>query len=200
MNITELKGNLKNSLKQKNIKNLVLILLVVIMSYLTLSYFSNVNHISNNEDLGATSESIYTLEGVENISAYEEKQQQDLKKLLEKMEGVGSVEVKINYKSSEVKVPAVDNATKKNTTEETDTEGGVRNNTEESNDSAIVMTNDDEPLVLQTNKPNITGIIIVAEGSENSKIKYNIQKAVSSLYDIGMDKVSVLSMKENSSN
>ncbi len=200
MNINELKENFKNSLKQKNIKNLVLILLVVIMSYLTLSYFSNVNNISNKEDLKITSESIYTLEGVENISAYEEKQQQDLKNLLEKMEGVGSVEVKINYESSEVKVPAVDNATKKNTTEETDTEGGVRNNIEESNDSAIVMTNSDEPLVLQTNKPNITGIIIVAEGSENSKIKYNIQKAVSSLYDVGMDKVSVLSMKENSSN
>ena len=200
MNINELKENFKNSLKQKNIKNLVLILLVVIMSYLTLSYFSNVNNISNKEDLKITSESIYTLEGVENISAYEEKQQQDLKNLLEKMEGGGSVEVKINYESSEVKVPAVDNATKKNTTEETDTEGGVRNNIEESNDSAIVMTNSDEPLVLQTNKPNITGIIIVAEGSENSKIKYNIQKAVSSLYDVGMDKVSVLSMKENSSN
>lgn len=200
MDISKLKENLKNSLKQKNIKNLVLILLVTIMSYLSLSYFSNVNNISNNEDSQVTSQSIYTLEGVENISAYEEKQQQDLKNLLEKMDGVGSVEVKINYGSSEVKVPAVDNATKKNTTEETDTEGGVRNNTEESNDSAIVMTTSDEPLVLQTNKPNITGIIIVAEGSENSKTKYNIQKAVSSLYDIGMDKVNVLSMKENYSN
>ena len=200
MNINELKEKLKKSLKQKNTKNLMLILLVVIMSYLALSYFSTVNHISNNEDSVKTSTSIYSLEEVESISAYEEKQQQDLKNLLEKMDGVGSVEVKINYESSEVKVPAVDSTTQKNTTEETDTEGGVRSNKEESNDDSIVMANGNEPLVLKTNKPNITGIIIVAEGSENSKTKYNIQRAVSSLYDIGMDKVNVLSMKVNSSN
>lgn len=200
MNINELKKKLQDSLKQKNIKNLILILLVTIMCYLGLSYFTNVNNISNSEDLSKTSTVTYSLEGVESISAYEEKQQQDLKNLLEKMEGVGTVEVKINYESSEVKVPAVDSTTQKNITEETDTEGGVRNNTEVSSDDSIVMAKGDEPLVLQTNKPNITGIIIVAEGSTDSKIRYNIQKAVSSLYDIGMDKVNILSMKENSSN
>lgn len=200
MNIKELKKKLQDSLKQKNIKNLILILLVTIMCYLGLSYFTNVNNISNSEDLSKTSTVTYSLEGVESISAYEEKQQQDLKNLLEKMEGVGTVEVKINYESSEVKVPAVDSTTQKNITEETDTEGGVRNNTEVSSDDSIVMAKGDEPLVLQTNKPNITGIIIVAEGSTDSKIRYNIQKAVSSLYDIGMDKVNILSMKENSSN
>ena len=197
MNIGDLKDKLQKSLRQKNIKNLILILLVTIMCYLSLSYFTNVNNISNSEDLN---KSTYSLEGVESISAYEEKQQQDLKNLLEKMDGVGSVEVKINYESSEVKVPAIDSNTQKNTTEEADTDGGVRNNTEVSSDDSIVMTNGNEPLVLQTNKPNITGIIIVAEGGTDSKIKYNIQKAVSSLYDIGMDKVNVLSMKENSGN
>lgn len=200
MNISDLKDKLQKSLRQKNIKNLILILLVTIMCYLSLSYFTNVNNISNSEDLNKSNVSTYSLEGVESISAYEEKQQQDLKNLLEKMDGVGSVEVKINYESSEVKVPAIDSNTQKNTTEEADTAGGVRNNTEVSSDDSIVMTNGNEPLVLQTNKPNITGIIIVAEGGTDSKIKYNIQKAVSSLYDIGMDKVNVLSMKENSSN
>lgn len=200
MNIGDLKDKLQKSLRQKNIKNLILILLVTIMCYLSLSYFTNVNNISNSEDLNKSNVFTYSLEGVESISAYEEKQQQDLKNLLEKMDGVGSVEVKINYESSEVKVPAIDSNTQKNTTEEADTDGGVRNNTEVSSDDSIVMTNGNEPLVLQTNKPNITGIIIVAEGGTDSKIKYNIQKAVSSLYDIGMDKVNVLSMKENSGN
>ncbi len=200
MSINEFKERLRKSLKQRNIKNLMLILLVTIMCYLSLSYFTNVNNISNSEDTVKASTMTYSLEGVESISAYEEKQQQDLKSLLEKMEGVGSVEVKINYESSEIKVPAIDSATQRNTTEETDTEGGVRNNTEVSSDNSIVMANGDEPLVLQTNKPNITGIIIVAEGGTDSKIRYNIQKAVSSLYDIGMDKVNVLSMKENYSN
>ena len=175
MNIGDLKDKLQKSLRQKNVKNLILILLVTIMCYLSLSYFTNVNNISNSEDLNKSNVSTYSLEGVESISAYEEKQQQDLKNLLEKMDGVGSVEVKINYESSEVKVPAIDSNTQKNTTEEADTDGGVRNNTEVSSDDSIVMTNGNEPLVLQTNKPNITGIIIVAEGGTDSKIKYNIQ-------------------------
>ena len=46
MNIGDLKDKLQKSLRQKNIKNLILILLVTIMCYLSLSYFTNVNNIS----------------------------------------------------------------------------------------------------------------------------------------------------------
>ena len=53
-----------------------------------------------------------------------------------------------------------------------------------------------EPYILQVNKPEISGVVIVAEGATSSKVKYDIQVAVSSLYDISIDKVNVYPMKE----
>lgn len=52
-----------------------------------------------------------------------------------------------------------------------------------------------EPYILQTNKPEISGVVIVAEGASSSKVKYDIQVAVSSLYGISIDKVNVYPMK-----
>ena len=49
--------------------------------------------------------------------------------------------------------------------------------------------------ILQTNKPEISGVVIVAEGASSSKVKYDIQVAVSSLYGISIDKVNVYPMK-----
>ena len=54
--------------------------------------------------------------------------------------------------------------------------------------------NGNQPFVLQTYKPKVQGIIIAAEGAKVSKVKYNIEKAVSSLYNISVDKVNVYPM------
>ena len=52
-----------------------------------------------------------------------------------------------------------------------------------------------EPYILQVNKPEISGVIIVAEGATSAKVKYDIQVAVSTLYGISIDKVNVYPMK-----
>ncbi len=47
------------------------------------------------------------------VLSYQEKQEKDLERILGKINGVGSVDVVINFQSSEVKVPAVDNSSQK---------------------------------------------------------------------------------------
>jgi stage III sporulation protein AG len=61
-----------------------------------------------------------------------------------------------------------------------------------------MTTNDgnNEPFILTTYKPKLNGVIILAEGAENSKIKYEIEQAVSRLYNLSLDKVNVYSMKK----
>ena len=83
-------------------------------------------------------------------------------------------------------------------TEETDTQGGKRVNNQNNDNSKVVMTQNDgknEPFILTTYKPKIIGMVIVAEGAENSKTKYEIEQAVSKLYNLSLDKVNVYSMK-----
>ena len=52
-----------------------------------------------------------------------------------------------------------------------------------------------EPYIIQVNKPEITGVLVVAQGATSNKIKYDIQVAISSLYGISIDKVNVYTMK-----
>lgn len=199
----ELKEKIANLFKQKNITNLIILLLLVIMFYLVVSYFTGVNNITKSEKTNLEKVSKEDMNSNSQkdseVLSYQEKQEKDLERILGKINGVGSVDVVINFQSSEVKVPAVDNSSQKSTTEETDSEGGTRVNSQETDGDKIVMSNSSngsEPVILKTEKPEVLGVMVVAEGAEDSKIKYEITKAISSLYNISVDKVNVLSMKK----
>ncbi|EGT0682313.1 stage III sporulation protein AG [Clostridium perfringens] len=199
----ELKEKIANLFKQKNITNLIILLLLVIMFYLVVSYFTGVNNINKSEKTNLEKVSKEDMNSNSQkdseVLSYQEKQEKDLERILGKINGVGSVDVVINFQSSEVKVPAVDNSSQKSTTEETDSEGGTRVNSQETDGDKIVMSNSSngsEPVILKTEKPEVLGVMVVAEGAEDSKIKYEITKAISSLYNISVDKVNVLAMKK----
>ena len=199
----ELKEKIANLFKQKNITNLIILLLLVIMFYLVVSYFTGVNNITKSEKTNLEKVSKEDMNSNSQkdseVLSYQEKQEKDLERILGKINGVGSVDVVINFQSSEVKVPAVDNSSQKSTTEETDSEGGTRVNSQETDGDKIVMSNSSngsEPVILKTEKPEVLGVMVVAEGAEDSKIKYEITKAIPSLYNISVDKVNVLAMKK----
>ena len=199
----ELKEKIANLFKQKNITNLIILLLLVIMFCLVVSYFTGVNNITKSEKTNLEKVSKEDMNSNSQkdseVLSYQEKQEKDLERILGKINGVGSVDVVINFQSSEVKVPAVDNSSQKSTTEETDSEGGTRVNSQETDGDKIVMSNSSngsEPVILKTEKPEVLGGMVVAEGAEDSKIKYEITKAISSLYNISVDKVNVLAMKK----
>ena len=197
------KDKMSKIFKQKNITNLIILLLLVIMFYLVVSYFTGVNNITKSEKTNLEKVSKEDMNSNSQkdseVLSYQEKQEKDLERILGKINGVGSVDVVINFQSSEVKVPAVDNSSQKSTTEETDSEGGTRVNSQETDGDKIVMSNSSngsEPVILKTEKPEVLGVMVVAEGAEDSKIKYEITKAISSLYNISVDKVNVLAMKK----
>ena len=199
----ELKEKIANLFKQKNITNLIILLLLVIMFYLVVSYFTGVNNITKSEKTNLEKVSKEDMNSNSQkdseVLSYQEKQEKDLERILGKINGVGSVDVVINFQSSEVKVQAVDNSSQKSTTEETDSEGGTRVNSQETDGDKLVMSNSSngsEPVILKTEKPEVLGVMVVAEGAEDSKIKYEITKAISSLYNISVDKVNVLAMKK----
>lgn len=202
MDFNNFKKKIEDIVKQKNIGMLIIILLVVIMIYFVVSYFTDVNNISSNVVSMNTEDGsvVESNEGQVTVTGeYEKEQQESLKNILKQIDGVGNVDVIIHFEGSEVKVPAVDNNTQKSATEETDGEGGKRVNQQETEGGKVVMSSSgggNEPFILETIKPRISGVVVVAEGADNSKIKYEITKAVSSLYNISLEKVNVFSMKK----
>ena len=175
-------------------------MIVVLFIWLVLTSFNKVNFSNNNNgndgsNTNGASEVDAALSTESNVSlSYEQAQKEELEEILSKIEGVGKVSVMIRFESGEVKVPAVDSSNQISKTVEDDGNGGTRTTEQESQGDTVVMSSNgssSNPFITKTYNPAVTGVIITAEGATSSKVKYEIQLAVSKLYDIGLDKVNV---------
>ncbi len=130
----------------------------------------------------------------EYITIYENK----LKKLLEKMEGVGKVEVMLTLENSEEQIVLKDRPNTQENLNETDTSGGSRvsSNSQYEEETVLITTKAGEtvPYVTKEIVPRIKGVIVLAQGAGDGKIQTMISNAVSVLFDIPIHKVQVLQM------
>ncbi|HHX78054.1 MAG TPA: hypothetical protein GX697_06900 [Firmicutes bacterium] len=122
--------------------------------------------------------------------------ERELELILSKVKDVGSVSVMLTYKdSTEYKYAETTEKTQK-TTVETDQQGGSREITESQESSQIVLARGsqggEEAVLLQEIKPNIKGVIIVAQGAQNPRIKEEIIRAAQSVLGIGAHRITVL--------
>ncbi|MBS4956616.1 stage III sporulation protein AG [Clostridium sp.] len=194
---------INNLMQNKKFVNCLIVLLVIIFLWLAVSNFIGddaglTKGNGDNAPIGA--QEVSSDDGVttsKELLDYETEQKERLEEILSKIDGVGEVVVNIYFESSEVKVPATNSSTQTSETEEEDTNGGTRVTKQETEGATVVMQSDSstsEPFITKTYKPQITGVLIVAEGAKSSKITYDIQKAVSSLYNLSLDKVNVYPM------
>ena len=195
------KKELQKIFSQKPLNNLIIICAVLAFILIALSVFkpSFMNKSDNNQIISKSNAEETAAMTESEKKDYEEQQKIDLKNILKKMEGVGDVDVMISFENGEEKVPAYDKSSQTSTTEESDNVGGKRQNNQVTDSDKVVMTRqngNNEPFIIKTNKPKITGVVIVAEGAENSKTKYEIEQAVSKLYNLSLDKVNVYTMKK----
>ena len=181
----------------KNLSNITAIILVLIFILIAINIFkpklSTTTMSSNNGDNKKESSNVKSEE-----TSYEEEQKQQLVAILKKIEGCGNVDCMLTFSSGEVKVPAYDETKQNNVTEENDKDGGKRTTTQNSDNSKVVMSNKDggnEPFILETQKPKVVGVIVVADGAKDGRVTSDIEKAVINLYDLPANKVNVYSMK-----
>lgn len=130
---------------------------------------------------------------------YEQQLEQRLEEVLSHVDGVGSVEVMIVLKSSEEKVWRVDRDTSYSVTQETDQNGGSRR--VESQDVAedtilFGQTGQQGPILEKELKPEISGVIVSAEGGGSPQIQAEISGAVEALFGIPSHKIKVLKRVE----
>lgn len=199
----------KDALGKKVMPNLLILLLAgVLMVMMVSSYKStslpsvqalNSNGDSSKGDSKADGNAATTTSADKVSQDYETAVQDKLKQTLEKIDGVGKVDVMISFESGEEQVPAVNINDSTSTTEEKDTEGGTRNTTQKNNGSTVVITNEgdkSEPLIVKKYKPRVTGVCVVAEGAEEKVTELRISKAVINLFNIPENKVNVYPMKK----
>lgn len=131
---------------------------------------------------------------------YEEKYEQRIKEILEKMVGVGHVDVFVNIESTEEIVVYRNVRETQQTTDEKDRQGASRQVNDVSRSSEIVMNKsggNDVPIIVKTTKPQIRGIVIVANGAENEVIKQMMLDAVRKGLDVAPHRISISPRKTN---
>ncbi|WML35310.1 stage III sporulation protein AG [Clostridium sp. OS1-26] len=201
-----IKDSEKNSSDKKNVANLLIMLLAGVLIVLTVSFFKTSNTIGiqslgtgDNKGANKAGKTDQQTSNDRSAQDYENTIQQKLKDTLEKIEGVGKVEVMVSFESGEEQVPAVNINDSTSNTEEKDNEGGTRNTTQKNNGSTVVVTNEGDkskPLIVKTYKPKVSGICVVAEGAEDKVTALRITKAVVDLFNIPENKVNVYPMKK----
>ena len=122
---------------------------------------------------------------------------QKLEQVLVEINGVGEVKVNVNLASTTQKDYATNMNTNNKTTREQDQKGGNRTITETNEIGQMVLVrenqgNKEEPVVVKETKPEVKGVIVVAEGAKDPAIKADLMKAVQVYLDVPLYKVIVL--------
>lgn len=143
-------------------------------------------------------------EAKENISkenntmeASKDEIERKLEDILEKIDGAGDVKVMITYQDSGTQVVEKDKNISENSLEESDSTGGVRSTKEQQLQESTVYEEADAgntPFVSKELLPKVEGILIVASGGDNQKVKQNISEAVLALFQVEAHRIKIVKM------
>lgn len=133
------------------------------------------------------------------IKTYDmEELEKRVEQALSKVAGVGKVQVMLTRKSSGEKIVEKDAPVTDNITSEEDSEGGKRNTSEHTIGEETVYTQDGSgaqmPYVIEELEPQIAGVVVVAEGGDNSAVVTNITEAIMALFGVDVHKIKVMKM------
>ena len=131
------------------------------------------------------------------MEASKDEVERKLEDILEKIDGAGDVKVMITYQDSGTQVVEKDKNTSENSLEESDSTGGVRSTKEQQLQESTVYEEADAgntPFVSKELLPKVEGILIVASGGDNQKVKQNISEAVLALFQVEAHRIKIVKM------
>ena len=172
---------MKEELKKLIEKAGTLKLLAVVICGVLLLFFSYSENADEKAAAPASSSDVTDAETKGTLEEYKAEREEELKQLLQRVDGVGHADVMITLKASNEKVTLKDNTQKGESNEE----------------KTVLVENssrDSSPYIIQ--EPEIEGIVIVCEGGYDSVIKREITDAVSALFSIESHKIKIMKSKE----
>lgn len=162
---------------------------------------NNVQPVFNNKENNEDDAQVFGQKKSEDFKStrdYEIYLQNEMKDALEMITGVEDVKVVIYVDATERKEFERNKVTQKQVTEEADQEGGKRVVEDTSVDEQLVIVKDGDkegPIVTQTMKPKVSGVLVVAKGADNIQVKKWIIEAVTRALDVPSHRVSVMPKK-----
>ena len=185
---------------KKKIENLVFFVVILIVTIFIINIILNGNkqgakqeNTTNSKQLATVNQNASNLNNIQTSEDLETK----LEGILTKIQGVGTVEVFINYSESSEVIAMYNENSKVSTTEESDTSGGTRKIQETDTQKDIIYEEVDgekTPITQKVVQPKIEGAIITAKGASDINAKTNIIQAVEAVTGLATHKIQVFEM------
>ncbi len=156
-------------------KKFQIIFAVVVLFVIVVAYFSYVNVKDKDKQV--------TLSDGKELTT-------QIQEVLGKIKGVGDVKVLIVYDGGE-QLEIATKVDKK--TDRVEDEGRVTETIEET--TTPILTNGNEPLVIGTKRAKIDGVVVVAKGGDDPKVKVAIMQALATLLKIEYNCINVFDME-----
>ena len=186
---------------KKKIENLVFFVVVLIITIVVINVIWNDKNTSKDTKEVDNNKKLATVNQVQTQTEQVSQEQtlsQKLESILSKIQGVGDVNVFINYSESSEVVAMYNENSKSSTTEETDISGGVRKIQETDSQKDVIFQENDgvkTPMTKKVVEPKIEGAIITAKGASNIDVKTNIIQAVEAATGLATHKIQVFEMQ-----
>lgn len=192
----------KEQNNKKNIENLVVFLILLIITIIAINTIwggkkEKTNQENSNTSYKKLAENINNSIDSNNSQLNEYNLEENLEDILSKITGVGKVKVLVTYSETSEVVAMYNEKNTLNNTEETDTNGGVRKIEQTDTDKEIIYEEKNgqkTPITQKVIMPKIEGAIVTAEGASDPAIKTNIIQAVSAATGISTYRIQVFEM------
>lgn len=128
-----------------------------------------------------------TMSDEEYVAALEKR----LEKILSEVDGVGDVQVLITCKGTSEIVPATESESKYTEKSDSSYGGNYVDKTETANSSPVMSSG--SPIILGKTYPEISGVLIVAEGAKDISVRLKLLQAASTALAVDPSIIAVLS-------
>lgn len=133
------------------------------------------------------------------FDSIEEAMENRTKEILEKIVGVGTVDIMVTVDSTEEIVVTRNMNDSQQLSEETDASGGKRQTTQYTRDGEIVtytQSGDETPIITKRIRPQVRGVLVVAKGAENKVVRGLIEQAIEKGLNVPSYRISVVPRKQ----
>ena len=185
---------------KRKIENLVFFIVILIITIVAINLIWNDKKTTTKQETNTTSKKLaITDTEVENANTEntEIDLEEKLENILSKIQGVGEVQVFINYSETSEVVAMYNENSKVSNTEESDESGGTRKIQETDTQKDIVYKEVDgekTPITQKVIQPKVEGAIITAKGASDATVKTNIIQAVEAVTGLATHKIQVFEM------
>ena len=183
---------------KRKIENLVFFVIILIITIIAINLVWNDNKQKEVKQEESDKTKVLATQNTTDTKINKDSLETKLENILKEIQGVGEVKVFINYYESSEVIAMYNENSQSSTTEETDTEGGVRKIETTDMQKDIIYQEENgvkTPMTQKVIEPKIEGAIITAKGAGNIDVKTNIIQAVEAVTGLATHKIQVFQME-----